>query len=309
MVQANDAKSLRLLTIYVRLMEGKLLRKRDLSQEFSVTQRSIQRDVEDLRCFLADERRGYEIVYDRRDGGYRLRAADRMRLTNGEALAVCKILLESRSMCRDEMMPILDKLVECCIPERSRRTVEGLLAHEKYHYIEPQHGRPILNGLWEIGQAVKEHRVMEIQYELLKEPKLVMRQVNPVGIMFAEYHFYLAAFLEGGENLENPDSLFPAIYRIDRIRSFRLLPERARMPCKDRFEEEKLRKQVQFMCGGKLDHIRFRYTGPSIESVLDRLPTAKIVERDETGWTVEAEGGGKGIELWLRGRGEYIQED
>ena len=42
------------------------------------------------------------------------------------------------------------------------------------------------------------------------------------------------------------------------------------------------------------------------EAVLDRLPTAEIVERDETGWTVEAEVFGKGIEMWLRSQGSYI---
>ena len=44
----------------------------------------------------------------------------------------------------------------------------------------------------------------------------------------------------------------------------------------------------------------------SIEAVLDRLPTAEIVERDETGWTVEAEVFGRGIEMWLQSQGSYI---
>lgn len=310
MSQASDAKSLRLLTIYVRLMEGQLLRKADLSQEFSVTQRSIQRDMEDLRYFLADERLDYEIAYDKRDRGYRMQTADQTRLTNSEALAVCKILLESRSMRRDEMMPILDKLVECCIPERSRRAVEELLANEKYHYIEPQHGQRVLSGLWEIGQAIKERRVLEIQYERLKEPNLVTRRVEPVGIMFSEYYFYLTAFLRDVDreaSFENKDDLFPTIYRIDRIRSFRVLPEHFQVPYKDRFEEGEFRKRVQFMYGGRLERIKFKYTGPSIEAVLDRLPTAKIIQRDEEGWTVEAEVFGKGIDMWLRGQGEYIQ--
>ena len=61
------------------------------------------------------------------------------------------------------------------------------------------------------------------------------------------------------------------------------------------------------MYGGKLERIRFRYTGPSIEAVLDRLPTARITAQDETSWTVEAEVFGKGIEMWLRSQGEYVK--
>ena len=60
------------------------------------------------------------------------------------------------------------------------------------------------------------------------------------------------------------------------------------------------------MYGGKLERIKFMYTGPSIEAVLDRLPTAEIVEQDENGWIITAEVFGKGIDMWLRSQGEYI---
>ena len=61
------------------------------------------------------------------------------------------------------------------------------------------------------------------------------------------------------------------------------------------------------MYGGKLERIRFKYTGPSIEAVLDRLPTAKILEQDENGWTVEAEVFGKGVEMWMRSQGNSVK--
>ncbi len=35
--------------------------------------------------------------------------------------------------------------------------------------------------------------------------------------------------------------------------------------------------------------MKFRYTGPDIDAVLDRLPTAEVLQRDETGYTVQAE--------------------
>ena len=71
-------------------------------------------------------------------------------------------------MRRDEMLPILDKLISCCVPKQSKRAVAELLANEKHHYIEPHHGQHILPGLWEIGQAVQDHRVLEIEYERMK---------------------------------------------------------------------------------------------------------------------------------------------
>ena len=147
---------------------------------------------------------------------------------------------------------------------------------------------------------------MEIEYTRMKEPQLVCRRVLPAGIMFSEYYFYLTAFLENKTTFENPDDLFPTIYRIDRIKSFKVLDEHFQVAYKARFQEGEFRKRVQFMYGGKLERIKFKYTGPSIEAVLDRLPTAEIVGQDAGGWVIQAEVFGKGIEMWLRSQGDYV---
>lgn len=306
-MEQNGVKSARLLEIYSRLSEGAVLKKSELAQDFHVTQRSIQRDIEDLRCFFAERHLEQDVIYDTKLRGYRLIQATPKGLSNSEILAVCKILLESRSMRKDEMLPILDKLIFCAVPESSQKAVKALIANEELHYVEPHHNRPILDGLWEIGQAIKNQQIIEIEYERMKEPRLVRRRVQPVGIMFSEYYFYLTAFLEDKTDFENPDDLFPTIYRIDRIYSFKVLDEHFRIPYTSRFEEGEFRKRIQFMYGGKLERVKFRYSGPSIEAVLDRLPTARILSQDENGWTVEAEAFGKGIEMWLRSQGDFIE--
>ena len=153
---------------------------------------------------------------------------------------------------------------------------------------------------------MKERRVLEITYQRMKEPRLVRRRVQPVGIMFSEYYFYLTAFLEDKRDFEEPEDIFPTIYRLDRIESFQVLKEHFRVPYRDRFEEGEFRKRIQFMYGGKLQTVKFVYTGPSIESVLDRLPTAEILEERDGAYTVQAEVFGKGIEMWLRSQGDFV---
>lgn len=251
----SEAKADRVLMIYSQLVNGAILNKADLAQQFHVTQRSIQRDIESLRCFFAEQGLHQEIIYDKRGGGYRLIDNAQKKLSNSEVLAVCKILLESRSMVTEEMMPILDRLIDCCVPEENKTVVQSLMANERFHYVPPHHGRRILDGLWEIGQAIRHRKVMEIQYERMKEPRLVTRRVEPVGIMFSEYYFYLTAFIQDVDRktaFENAQDLFPTIYRIDRIHSFQVLEEHFHVPYKDRFEEGEFRKRIQFMYGGKL---------------------------------------------------------
>ena len=301
-------KASRLLEMYSRFTQGDVLNKADLAQTFHVTEKSIQRDIEELRCFFSERYLNQDVVYDAKQRGYRLVNTVPKGLTNSEILAVCKILLESRSMRKDEMLPILDKLLDCAVPEENKRAVSALIANEKLHYIPPHHGKKILNGLWDLGQAIRKQQILEIEYERMKEPNLVKRRVQPVGLMFSEYYFYLTAFLENKTNFENPDDNYPTIYRVDRIKSFKVLDEHFNLPYAGRFEEGEFRKRVQFMYGGRLQRIKFKYTGPSIEAVLDRLPTAEIIQRDSDGWVVSAEVFGKGIETWLRSQGDYIRE-
>ena len=310
MKKHTDLKSSRLLAIYDALLHGRMPGRKELAQRFHVTERSIQRDMEDLRFFLAEQRLPQELVYDKREHVYRLVNTIPRGLNNSEILAVCKILLESRSMVKEEMAPILDKLVDCCVPEESRRSVMELLANEKFLYVEPHHGKTILPGLWDLGQAIRQHKVLEIEYQKLKGSETVTRIIEPVGMMFSEFYFYLVGFIRNidrKEAFENPDDLFPTIYRMDRIVSFRETGERFHPAYSGRFQEGEFRKRVQFMYGGRLETIRFRYTGPSIEAVLDRLPTAEIIQEDAEGWTVQAEVFGKGIEMWLRSQGEVVE--
>ena len=304
----SEAKSMRLLTMYSRLLDGKILRKRELADEFGIAARSVQRDLESLRIFFAEEMMGREILYDPRERGYRLSHACARGLTNSEILAVCKILLESRSMHRDEMMPILDKLMDCCVPDSSKKAVTSLVANERHHYVEPRHGKRILDGLWEIGQAIERHQVMELEYAKM-DGTISSRAVEPVGLMFSEYYFYLVAFLHGDPRVESyrqNNTLMPTIYRVDRIQNFIVTQEHFTPAYASRFQEGEFRKRIQFMFGGKLNRVRFKYTGPSIEAVLDRLPTAQIISQDAEGWVIEVEVFGKGIEMWLRSQGEYV---
>ena len=73
------------------------------------------------------------------------------------------------------------------------------------------------------------------------------------------------------------------------------------------FDEGELRKRNQFMFYGKLRRIRFWYTGPSLQAILDRLPTAKIVEREQGNYLLEAEVYGDGIKMFLLSQGAWVK--
>ena len=61
------------------------------------------------------------------------------------------------------------------------------------------------------------------------------------------------------------------------------------------------------MYGGKLQRVKFRYSGSDIDAILDRLPTAQILSEDNGVYTVSAEVFGKGIDMWLKSQGDRVE--
>ena len=305
----------RLMSMYAQLAEGKALYKSQEAVKYNCSLRSIQRDIDDLRSFFANQSETtgvvQELIYDRKLNAYRLVPPLRNLLTNEETFAVLKVLLESRSLTKAELFPILEKLISCCVPPENRRQVTDLIANEQYHYVEPRHKKAILEKMWNLSAAIREHKEIQITYTRQKGDD-VSRVLKPVGIMFSEFYFYLVGFIDEEEQSEKvkfevENDPFPTIYRIDRIKEYAVTDRHFNVPYQNRFEEGEFRKRVQFMYGGKLQKIKFWYKGPSVEAVLDRLPTAKIEQQNENGYLISAEVFGKGIDMWLRSQGDMVE--
>lgn len=311
----KQAKNTRTLDMYVRLCEGKVINKTEESQRFSVDERSIQRDIDDIRAFLSEcstvnSSDNRTIEYDRTKKGFIMTGAEPSMMTNSEILAVSKILLESRAFTKRELKVILDKLVEGCVPLKNMKLVSELISNEKYHYVELNHKEYIQDKLWSIGSDIQEHNLVSIRYARANAPReSIKRIIEPISIMFSEYYFYLNAFIveqdETGKYVHKYN--YPAIFRIDRIKNYKHLDEKFRVSYANRFEEGEFRKRIQFMYAGKLLSIKLKYYGDNPEPILDRLPTARVVEQYAHECVIDAEVYGKGCLMWLLSQGDKVE--
>ncbi|WP_310603231.1 helix-turn-helix transcriptional regulator [Anaerosporobacter sp.] len=314
MVNESTEKAERILGIYTKLMNGMIVNKAEEANNYKVNERSIQRDIDDIRNYLdlGIGRDGIinSLIYDRVKKGYRLEQIYKQKFTNPEILAICKILLDSRAFTKKEMTKMIDKLIECCVPKKNQKLVEELIRNEEFHYIEPQHKSMYIEKMWNIGQAIHDNKFIEIDYLRTKDKVIVHRKIKPLAIMFSEYYFYMLAFIDDDEVKKDFDVLndsFPTIYRIDRIQNIDVTDEYFKIPYSSRFEEGEFRKRIQFMYGGKLRKIQFKYYGFSVEAVLDRLPTAQILDESNGVYTISAEVFGDGVDMWLRSQGDLIK--
>lgn len=309
------SKNSRTLDMYVRLCEGKCINKEAEAARFGVNERSVQRDIDDIRAFLderavSDSSEHRQIVYDRTKKGFVIEGIKDSIMTNSEILAVCKILLDSRAFKKDEISSILDKLIAGCVPLKNMKLVSDLVANEKYHYVELNNKSSIEDIMWDLGNDIKNCEILEITYEK-HVPKVqeVKRIIEPVSILFSEYYFYLNAYIDKEDDKKRYVRAYdyPAVFRIDRIKSCRQVGKKYNLNYMNRFQEGEFRKRVQFMFPGKLIKLQFKYEGSSIDVILDRLPTAKIIKKNGNEYIIEAEVFGKGILMWLLSQGKSVE--
>ena len=298
----NENKGQRMLSMYDRLLGGEVINKKNLAREFGVTEKSIQRDVEDLRNYLSEAQMkgGHaEILYDREKKGYELIRSSYDHLNKKEILALSKILLESRAFEKGELDELLDRLLGACLPE-DRGIVEELVRNEAFSYAPLKHGKKLLDPIWALSVFIKNKEIIRFSYTR-QDGAENEHLSKPVALLFSEYYFYLIAY-----EAEN-DPGYPLVFRVDRMGEAKGTGAHFAVPYKERFQDGEFRKRVQFMYSGALRRVKFTYSGPSVEAVLDRLPTAKILSEKDGVYTLTAEAYGSGIDMWLDSQGEWVK--
>ncbi len=306
----------RTLEIFFRGIRGEDLSPSKLADEYEVSAKSITRNINEIKDFLAEKRElvgQAELEYVHGRKAYRLYLDE--FLSDKELFAIAKVIIGSRAFSTEDLSGIISKLKRF-VSSGDRKKLEGIIRRELYHYNAVKHDcENAVENLWKLIGAITEKREISISYYKLNREQFT-RRIQPVSLMFSEYYFYLIAYYIG--RYEEP-----RYFRVDRIAEIvehrkRCADEGPGSDCDELeqlkrleqtpiFDEGKLRKQNQFMFYGKLRRIQFWYTGPSIQAILDKLPTAKIIERGRDKYLLEAEIYGSGIKMFLLSQGAWVK--
>lgn len=298
----KDGKVNRTLTIYEKLMKEEAVNKKQMSILFDVSEKTIQRDIEDIRAYFCDDKEYVNdigIEYRRDKKGYCINKKDDDTLTKEDVLAITKILLESRAFNKKEINHLINAVLGEINYEQAKY-VKELIGNELLNFVPLKHNSNLLSKIWDLSEFIRHKETIQINY-IKTDGVQVERIINPISIIFSEYYFYLIAYFD---DLAYDD---PAVFRVDRIKKYVASGSDFSIPESFRFEDGEFRKRVQFMYSGKLMKIKFELLVNSLEAVLDRLPTAKVIRKYENKYLIEAEVFGKGIIMWILSQGSTIK--
>lgn len=292
----------RILEIFYRLMHGELLTNRRIADSYNVSARTVSRDIGRIQNFLSEHRdlmQNAEIIYSHKEKAYILKSDEFLK--NSELFAISKIILGTRCFNKEDMLTVINKLKQFTTPT-DRTLLEEIIRKEIYHYKEVRSDcDSVIENLWQLIQCIESKHYISVRYIKMDRSEVV-RKLRPSAIMFSEYYFYLIAY-----HLEEQNHK-AKYFRIDRIRSITEHREKF-IPDKEHyFDEGDLREKNQFMFPGDTMNITFEFTGLSLQAILDRLPTAKVLEQNENKSIVTAEVSyGRGIIMYLLSQGSWVK--
>lgn len=221
-------------------------------------------------------------------------------LLSKELVSVIKMMIGCRAFNKMEMLEIVSKL-KCFTSYNDRNMLDKIIMKEMYHYNEVNHNcKSVIDNIWQLTRCIYEKIEISVTYYKISRD-IVERRIMPVAIIFSDYYYYLIAYRCDENDWK------PLYYRVDRIVN---VIEHRRHFVIDKehdFDEGELQSKIQFMFPGEYRKIRFEYSGVSVQAILDKIPTAKVVDKVGETKIIEAETFGTGINMFLLSQGSLVK--
>lgn len=304
----------RLLEIFIELLKGRKLTKKELMEKYQKKSSTIQRDMAIIEAELNTETAelyhekwlfednieadytedSLENILDRDEkGSYQLRKiAPHNQLTDDEILTVLQILLASRALNKPEMEKIIHKIFDMA---KDKKRVERFISNEQLYYS----GVPkidLLERIHYICDAILENK--QLQFEYTKNGETMTFQRTPNAICFADMYFYM---LSGSNDAIDDEFLINLNkFRINNMVNPEVISQKEKVPYRDRFEGGKLlgyTGNIAFL--GKAITMIIDFNFDPVY-VLDRFPESKIIAEKNGIYRIEMHvNDGYGIRMWL----------
>lgn len=240
----------RILRLFHSLIQGQKLNKADFAKSNNISERSVDRDIEDIRYYLSEIHSNAEVLFNKSENAYYLSDWSNYKFSSIEVITILKVLIGSKVMRKDEMQGIMRSVRMMLDPTARREAVNSVYA-EVDNYISPTHGKAILKMLEDLNRVISKRLKIELHY-IKGNGEQVTKRVLPLIFIFSDFYFYLIAFIDGA------GYKYPAFFRVDRIESFNVTDEQYSEELYKIYNAGKMRNCLQFMYAGELLNVKVR---------------------------------------------------
>ena len=294
-----DSKQ-RVLSVFAKLFKGERLSKADIEHQYSISNKSAQRDFSDIREMLLEHALPYELLTDA-DSNYYLKNTG--NFNEKDILVLIMLLNLARPFNKTEYKHLIEALLSTQSRENQNK-IKKVINGEAVFYTPIHHKKPLLDLIWDLRDAIESQNQVEINYRRGDNVEKVS-VIRPLALIAHHHYFYLVSSSE-----KYPDR--PIQRRLDRITSYKILPDTFKVNHAQMFELSQLRKHSPNMYAGKTETLVAEITGSSWEEAVDRFPDNEILEEFERdGKEVKVirfkATTGDGLMFWLLSQNIYLK--
>lgn len=264
----NGNKSFRILNIYERLQQGEFLGKSELAADYSVTEKTIQRDINDLRIYLSETHiydSSIAIKYDKVLNKYYLSKSESNSLSNDEILTVCKLIIASSSLPKDKLSEIIQKMINV-LPVHDKALINKSVCHDLENYSPSSNDTDITLKVWNFSKYAQNSSLLFLSYSFPNKTKHNYL-IYPMAVIYRKNHFFLVAYSK-----ENND--FPTVFNFNEIITAKPVPTKVISDT-----QNEIYPKIPYISKDKvleIKNIDFEYKGNFI-SLMTKFPTARLL--------------------------------
>lgn len=294
-------KNTRILYMLERLLEKSEVSKEEIQEMFRIDSRTFERDIATLRTYFS-HRMGsmgdQYIEYDYQKKKYYLKNPVNQPLDAKQVLVLIKLLLGTRSLAVEELDQMIDSL--CTLLDMNgKKRIQNFISNERLHFTPLKHEQQLMDRIWDFSQLIDSSHKMIMEYKKANHT-ISTYTVALVGLLFCDFYFYVVCYVT---DREIP---YPISFRVDRILSYQVLKETFKIPYAHRFESGDFRNKINMMYQGELIKFTFKFTGHSVEAVLDKFPISRVIEEGDGYCIIEAMAYEQGLLMWIFSQGDWI---
>lgn len=296
----KQSSTLRIVKIFLRLMQGEALSYEQLQEEYPKSLRTLQRDLTEIRTALMEITPNKTLPRNPdSQGRFQLKNNGHADGGVAAALAIANIVLASRSFVSSEKETLIAYLMEP-LDYSERERFKQYLIFPAGSYTPVASARPLLENLSRLAQLIVAHRHITFAYQSDGMAHSQLQHGQPLTIYFDEMYFYVV--MQSDEH----QGFWP--YRVDDILRINASHRGQEVVHRRHFSMQGMREQSYHLSLTPARTIAFRYWGDP-QKDLDQFPNARIVSRDAENCcvTIRAHVRFEGVKTWLLSQGPDLE--
>lgn len=298
-INMSTDKINRVLLLFHKLIKGEHIHKADFAETHNVSERSVERDIEDIRIFLSEIHASSKLVFDKPENVYYLSSQNGSKLNSIENVVLLKIILGTRALIKEEIEMVV-KSLRLNLSPQDRKEILRSIQNEIDNYISPLHGKPLLATLNKLNKVIINRQAIKITYAK-DNGEEYERVLLPLAFVFSDFYFYLVAFIDG------KDYKYLAFFRVDRIKDIVVLHKKVTDEVIQKYDTGKMRNYLRLMYGGKLSTIKIKCRNSAVTTFQNIVPDHWLIKNDDDYKIFGAKIFDRGFVRWVLSQGAAIE--